>query len=293
MTIEVREAREDELDETARVLALAFEQVRPKASTSAYGEVFERYLEGVVDVRSRVSEATLFVAIEGGRILGTGTLYPPGRTIAYAQEVHSTPWPNEWASLRLLGVDPAHRGRGIGRMLIEARVRRARELGATVAALHTSREFEVAHDLLLVVDLFGRVAPLDRVRCGPRNEVPGRGRTRDFDVHGGREPRPGRQRGGRLALAQDDGLGPRVPRRGLSDRGQAIRATPIDRKSWPRWRRRFSARGSAARNATTIRSKSTRRTITTISPRIFRGSGSTANRPSRDQRGCSSPPAKD
>jgi GNAT superfamily N-acetyltransferase len=148
MTIEVREAREDELDETARVLASAFEQVRPKASTSAYGEVFERYLEGVVDVRSRIGEATLFVAIEGGRILGTGTLYPPGRTIAYAQDVHSPPWPNDWASLRLLGVDPAHRGRGIGRMLIEARVQRARELGANVAALHTSREFEVARDLL-------------------------------------------------------------------------------------------------------------------------------------------------
>jgi GNAT superfamily N-acetyltransferase len=148
MTIVIREAREDELDETALILGSAFEPHRPKAVASPYEEAFEHYLAGVTDVRARIGEATLFVAIEAERILGSGTLYPPGGTVAYARSVQTKPWPTEWATLRLLGVDPAHRGRGIGRMLIEARVSRARELGAKAAALHTSQEFAIARSLL-------------------------------------------------------------------------------------------------------------------------------------------------
>ena len=151
MTIVIREASEGDLEDVARVLASAFEKYRPANGDGidpAYLKAFERYFEEVVNVRARLSEAQLFVAVEGERILGTGTLYPPDRGRDYARAIHGKPWPDEWASLRLLAVDPAHRRRGIGRMLIEARMRRARELGAKAVALHTSREFEVARRLI-------------------------------------------------------------------------------------------------------------------------------------------------
>jgi len=151
MTVLVRDAREGELDAIASLLACAFEEHRLRNGGStelAYAEAFDRYFEEVVNVRARRDETQLFVAVENGRILGTGALYAPGRGDAYARAVHCKPWPDEWAGLRLVGVDPAHRNRGIGRMLIEARVRRARELGAKAAALHTSRERAAARHLI-------------------------------------------------------------------------------------------------------------------------------------------------
>jgi GNAT superfamily N-acetyltransferase len=148
MSIVIREARHDELDAVARVLAAAFEQYRAPAITSSYRLAFERHLEEIVDVRARIGEAALFVAVEGPRVVGTGTLYPPGRSVAYGRTIPDTPWPRDWAWLRVLGVAPSHRGRGIGRLLVEARVQRARELAATAVALHTSPEFEVLRHLV-------------------------------------------------------------------------------------------------------------------------------------------------
>jgi GNAT superfamily N-acetyltransferase len=139
MAIVVREAHPDELDETARLLAVAFEQYRPAAEL---GDAFESYLADIVDVRSRLDHAELFVAVEERVIIGTATLYPPGE-VAYPGAAPRT-WPTGWASLRLLGVAPAARGRGVGRMLAEARIRRARELGASGLGLHTTRAFEAS-----------------------------------------------------------------------------------------------------------------------------------------------------
>jgi len=147
MAIVIREGRADELDQASVILFAAFEQYRPPADAPIAREVregFERYLRDVADVRSRLGHADLFVAVEADRIIGTGTLYRPAQSVAYPTEVHFKPWPREWASLRLLSVDPVQRGRGIGRMLTDARVRRARELGAPAVVLHTSVEFEVS-----------------------------------------------------------------------------------------------------------------------------------------------------
>jgi ribosomal protein S18 acetylase RimI-like enzyme len=47
-------------------------------------------------------------------------------------------WPSGWAGLRALGVDPARRGLGIGRRLMDECFGRARALGAQVLCLHTA-----------------------------------------------------------------------------------------------------------------------------------------------------------
>jgi GNAT superfamily N-acetyltransferase len=146
----IRAARDDELEEVARVLASAFEQHRPRGAgvDPSYKRAFARYFEELVDVRGRREDAQLFVAVDSGLIVGTGTLYPPGRGPHYARAVGAKPWPDDWASLRLLAVHPTHRRRGIGRALLDARVQRARDLGASFVALHTSEEFADARRLI-------------------------------------------------------------------------------------------------------------------------------------------------
>ena len=146
MTLLIRRAHAAELPETRRILSAAFEPQRPEPDTT--NGAFARYLEDLLSVSLRFEQAELFVAVEGGIIRGTATLYPPGQGHAATRGTAAKPWPRAWASLRALGVDPAHRRRGIGRRLSEARVQRARELGAPVVALHTSRLFAAAYHMI-------------------------------------------------------------------------------------------------------------------------------------------------
>jgi GNAT superfamily N-acetyltransferase len=56
-------------------------------------------------------------------------------------------FPCDWASLRLLGVARAARGRGLSRRLTEWCIARAREQGATWIGLHTSEAMTTARGL--------------------------------------------------------------------------------------------------------------------------------------------------
>ena len=66
--------------------------------------------------------------------------FPPGRSDGVI-------FPRDWASLRLLGVAPAARGRGLSRLLTEWCIARARDQGATRIGLHTSEVMTTARGL--------------------------------------------------------------------------------------------------------------------------------------------------
>ena len=59
---------------------------------------------------------------------------------AYAGAIDQAPWPE----VRLLAVAPTWRGSGAAQALMDACVRRAREMGATALGLHTSRSLAAA-----------------------------------------------------------------------------------------------------------------------------------------------------
>ncbi len=104
-------------------------------------ERIARYLDNAGDVRSRQEVSDLLVAELDGKIVGSLTYYPPGPR-SEAQR-----WPAEWAGLRLLAVAPSARGLGIGRLLMEASMERARSEGAPVIALHTTEMMEIARNM--------------------------------------------------------------------------------------------------------------------------------------------------
>jgi ribosomal protein S18 acetylase RimI-like enzyme len=132
--ISLRDARGDEFDDVARVMADAYAQYIPPNPTG----MLLAYRDDVRDVRSRLGESTLIVAEDRGELVGAVTYYPD------ASAESAGGWPAGWAALRLLAVHPTARGRGIGRLLTEECIRRARAAGCPAIALHTTELMAVA-----------------------------------------------------------------------------------------------------------------------------------------------------
>ena len=130
----IRDALPEELDAVSRLLKAAFQQY----ANSIPGDAWQFYLQDIMDVRGRLAESELIVTRLGGRLAGTVTLYMDPEKSAEGG------WPQGWAGLRLLGVHPAYRGRGIGRALVEECLRRCRSAGITTVGLHTAAMMEVA-----------------------------------------------------------------------------------------------------------------------------------------------------
>lgn len=135
MTIEVREARPDEYAEAGEVTALAYREfVRPDDPD------WEEYIARIADVEGRASRTTILVAVEGRQILGTATLELEGRV---EPEDDPTLAPEE-AHIRMLGVHPRARRRGIARLLMAACFEEALEHGKTRMTLHTTHRMRAA-----------------------------------------------------------------------------------------------------------------------------------------------------
>ncbi|WP_156725988.1 GNAT family N-acetyltransferase [Streptomyces apocyni] len=102
------------------------------------------YLDRLRDVASRAAKAEVLVAVDGHGPDGTA---PPLGTVTFA--VAGTPLaeiarPGE-AEFRMLAVDPAARGRGVGEALVRACLERARAAGCTGITLSTQRSMHAAH----------------------------------------------------------------------------------------------------------------------------------------------------
>jgi ribosomal protein S18 acetylase RimI-like enzyme len=134
MAIEVRRALPDEYEETGRVTALAYREfVRPEDAD------WNEYLDRIADVGGRAGRTVVLVAVEDGRILGSATLELEGRT----EEGEPPVSPNE-AHLRMLGVHPDARRRGVARMLMDASVEEARHAGKRRLTLNTTQRMRAA-----------------------------------------------------------------------------------------------------------------------------------------------------
>ena len=97
-------------------------------------------LHAAVEAALASSEpAERIVALRDGVMLGSVMLFSPSAD-AYAGAVARAPFPE----VRLLVVDPAARGQGVGRTLMDECVRRARAGGAEALGLHTSESMRAA-----------------------------------------------------------------------------------------------------------------------------------------------------
>lgn len=139
MGVEIREVRPEEYEAAGAVTALAYEEFGDPGETG-----WDEYRRRIADVASRADRTLVLVAEEDGRILGTATLELEDRV----QGGHDRPplAPTE-AHLRMLGVHPEARGRGIGRRLMDACIQEARRAGKTILTLDTTGQMRVARRL--------------------------------------------------------------------------------------------------------------------------------------------------
>ncbi len=93
--------------------------------------VFAAYLANVLDLDRHTEGGQPLVAEVDGRVVGTAVYFADAAS-------EGVGWTSGWAGVRLVGVHPAYRGRGIARRIMAATERRAREDGAAVLALHTA-----------------------------------------------------------------------------------------------------------------------------------------------------------
>ncbi|MEY9994129.1 ribosomal protein S18 acetylase RimI-like enzyme [Streptomyces sp. V4I8] len=134
MDFAIRQATPDEFDPLGEITARAYLQ----DGLLDFGESDE-YLGELRDVAKRAAAAEVLVAVERGRLLGGVTFVPRGGPMADIARSGE-------AEIRMLAVDHAARGRGVGEALVRACIDRARTTEACVRiVLSTQRTMYSAH----------------------------------------------------------------------------------------------------------------------------------------------------
>ena len=137
----IRPARPDEYDDIGELAVRVY-------LAEGYTRTDSRYNAVLRDVAPRAEKAELMVAVDGagtgtGPILGTVTY--AGLGSPYAEHVSSP----EEASFRMLVVDPAARGQGVGEALVQWCVERAADSGVRWLRLSTLAGMTAAGRLYL------------------------------------------------------------------------------------------------------------------------------------------------
>jgi ribosomal protein S18 acetylase RimI-like enzyme len=138
-SVEVRPLGPQEFDEAGRVTAAAYEEFLPGGASPN-----RDYLARVADVRARSRHGLILGAFGEGRVLGTVTLELEDRIPGGHPRPPLEPGQ---ANVRMLGVDPSARRRGIARALMEACLDEARRAGKDRVTLETTETMTSAQRL--------------------------------------------------------------------------------------------------------------------------------------------------
>jgi ribosomal protein S18 acetylase RimI-like enzyme len=110
---------------------------------AAYAAIMDEdheYVATLRDVATRAGQAEVLVAVEDGRILGTVTFVPEGGPLGEIARADET-------EFRMLAVDPAAQGRGVGLALMQRIVDDSRQRGRAGIVCSTQPSMHAAHRL--------------------------------------------------------------------------------------------------------------------------------------------------
>lgn len=127
----IRDFQQSDSPQVNALALSAFEQYK-----DAYDN-WPEFQAKIANMSSLANAGEIIVAEIDGRLVSAVAYVGPGapKAVFFRQE---------WPIMRMLVVDPTFRGLGIGRMLAEECLRRARRDKASVFALHTSELMQIA-----------------------------------------------------------------------------------------------------------------------------------------------------
>lgn len=132
----IRDAQVDEMDAILELTLAAYDEF----GTTMPAVNWRGLRQTIVNTLKAPGEADVIVAEMGNEIVGSVLLFP-GDSDAYGSgRVEGVGLPE----LRLLAVKPSARGQGIGTILMEECIHRARSSGAAALGLHTGDSMVVA-----------------------------------------------------------------------------------------------------------------------------------------------------
>ncbi len=137
--ISIRDAREGEQEAIQALTLAAYEEYAQIMSPSFWKE----YSRVISRTLAEDGAAECIVAERLGKIVGSVLLYPPSANAYGAGAEVGVAGPE----VRLLAVDPAMRGHGIGGMLMRECIQRARHDNFTALGLHTMDVMQSAMQL--------------------------------------------------------------------------------------------------------------------------------------------------
>lgn len=137
MDVTIRDARDDEFDAVGELTARAYLD----DGLLTYGEE-DSYLSVLRDTRRRAEHGDVLVAVaaDSAEVIGTATF------VSDAGEFADIAQPGE-GEFRMLAVRREGRGRGVGELLVQECLARAREHGLHRMVLSSSPEMTTAHRL--------------------------------------------------------------------------------------------------------------------------------------------------
>jgi ribosomal protein S18 acetylase RimI-like enzyme len=134
--IQIREARDEELEEIEDLVKTAYREFQPLMPAAAW----QRWMDNITETL-RAPGGIVLVAEQEGRIEGAVTFYPD------AGQAHQGKWPAGAGAIRMLAVNPGSRGRGYGVRLTQACLSRAQELQIGTIFLYTGTFMAAARRL--------------------------------------------------------------------------------------------------------------------------------------------------
>ncbi len=132
--LQVRDGRPDEIADLVEIMLAGYAEHEARFPP----EHWAAYTTDIAAAADRLHESELIVAErlgpDGGQRLGVVTYFPAYRHSGLGVDVADAPVPG----FRLLAVTPQGRGHGVGQLLVEECLRRARAQGASELMLHTA-----------------------------------------------------------------------------------------------------------------------------------------------------------
>ena len=133
-----RNAVAGDLEDVVRLGMLAYGEFLDQL-TPDNRELLDKGLRDREKMKHLLSTAVSFVCTDKEYVAGMAFLVPSGNPTAI--------YPADWSYIRMVGVDPAYRGKGIARRLTQFCIDAARQKDEKTIALHTSEMMDAARHI--------------------------------------------------------------------------------------------------------------------------------------------------